>query len=103
MSVRASARSSSTTRTDARAGREPGIVVPTSVAPPRKDGLARAELSIAGVAQARDDVADVVQALVHRGHVDSDVGMRAAQTLDPFWRGDQTDVLDALAAPTLED
>ena len=45
--------------------------------------LARAVGPVAGVAEAGDDIAVVVQHLVHRGRPDRDVGMRRAQDLAP--------------------
>src|SRR5699024_9868003 len=47
--------------------------------------------TVAGVAQAGDDVALLVQALVQGAQVDLDVGVGGAQGLDAFGRADQAD------------
>src|ERR1700686_1661638 len=47
------------------------------------------KLPVAGVAQARHDVANLVEPLVDSRHVDRYVGMRLAQSLDAFWGSDE--------------
>ena len=51
-----------------------GLVVRTVAGLGRRPGE-RAELPVAGVAQARDDVPALVEVRVERRHVDVDVGM----------------------------
>ena len=64
--------------------------------------VARAEDLVAGVAQARQDVADVVEAVVDRGGEDLHVRMPAFEHAQAFRRGHQEQALDALAAGGLE-
>ncbi len=47
--------------------------------------------SVAGVAQAWDDVAFFVEVVVEGGGVDGDVGVCVAEFLDAFWSGDEAD------------
>ena len=50
--------------------------------------LLRAEDAVAGVAETGDDVAVLVQALVHRAGVDLHVGVLVRQILDALGGGD---------------
>ena len=71
----------------------------SSVAP------ARSELAVPGVAEARDDVALLVELPVERRAVDLDVGVGRVHRRDAFRRGDQVHQLDAdrlHGAPALE-
>src|SRR3954447_24386258 len=65
--------------------------------------LARPELAVAGVAQARQDVALVVQLAVEGRAVDVDVWVSLRDGADALRRGDQVDELDPDGAPALED
>src|SRR5207244_10981967 len=65
--------------------------------------LRRAELAVARVAEARHDVTDVVEALVHRGHVDRHVRGGLAEPLDAPGGGDEPEIFDALTAQKLQD
>src|SRR5450759_58636 len=64
---------------------------------------AGAELAIAGVAQAGQDVALLVELAVHGRTVDLDIRMSAGDGVNAFRGHDQVDELDARGAPTLED
>ena len=48
----------------------------------------RPELTVACIAQAREDVAVLVQVVVNRGQMDGDIGMRLLHGGDPFRRAD---------------
>src|SRR5439155_21132714 len=61
--------------------------------------LAGAELPVAGVAEAGDDVALLVEALVERADVDRDVRVRAGEGSYPVGRGGDPDILRARVAP----
>src|SRR5450756_189699 len=63
---------------------------------------ASAELAIAGVAQAGQDVALLVELAVHGRAVDLDIRMSACDGVDSLRRHDQVDELDTRRAPTLE-
>ena len=62
--------------------------------PRAKDGnphhflLRRAELAVAGVAEARHNKAALIQALIKAGDMDADIRMIALQTLNSLRRGD---------------
>src|SRR4030095_10625844 len=89
-------------RGSARSGRG-GV---TEAAEARAGRLAGPELAVAGVAEARHDVALVVQLPVERGAVDLDVRMSLGHRGDSLRRGDQVDELDpdrVNGAPALED
>lgn len=60
-------------------------------------------MPVAGIAQARQDVAVLVQALVNRREVDRDVRMGGVKPLDSFRSANQTDKLDLGNTPLLED
>ena len=64
-------------------------------------GAARPELAVAGVAEARHDVALLVELAVERRAVDLDVRMGRGHRRDALRRGDQVDQLDPdrLTAP----
>ena len=59
-------------------------------------------IAVAGVAEARHDVAVVVEVLVDRGGPDRHVGMRAVQPRDALGRGEQADEADVLGAALLQ-
>ena len=61
-------------------------------------GLQRAEDAVARIAQAGDDVAVFVEAVIDGGDVDGDVGMRCIDGAHAFRRGDETEEHDALRA-----
>ena len=61
-------------------------------------GLQRAEDAVAGVAQAGDDVAVFVEAVIDGSDVDGDVGMRCIDGAHAFRRSDETEEHDALRA-----
>src|SRR5207249_4866974 len=62
----------------------------------------RAELTIAGVAEARHDVTQLVEMTVQGGEVNIDIRMRLVQDADTLWRRDDGEVPDAADAPSLE-
>src|SRR5713226_9830246 len=113
MRVRVTAGSSSTTSIGARAGRK-GAITRLSILSRVVERLQEressvtlslrgAELSIAGIAKSRHDVANVVEPFIDSGHVDGYVRVCLAQAFDALWRGEQPDVLDSFAAPALQD
>src|SRR6185437_9927706 len=61
-----------------------------------------AEDLVAGVAEAGQDVAVLVETLVDRGGVDLDVGVSCRDAFEAFRCGNQEQALDALAARRLE-
>src|SRR5512139_3520135 len=65
--------------------------------------LTCAELTISCVAQARHNVSPLVESLVDGSDVNGDVGMHILHGFDALRCGDQTDELDLLDAPLLED
>ena len=78
------------------------------VSPPRPQGtewettvpentLLRAEDPVAGVAQAGDDVAVLVELFIHGGDVDLHVGVVGADALDALGGGEDVHELDVLA------
>src|SRR3989304_3541944 len=64
--------------------------------------LCRAELAIAGVAQAWHNEADVIEVVVDRADVHRHVGMIGRKFFPALGRGDDPDVLDSLRTPILE-
>src|SRR2546425_5869138 len=97
-SSRSTPGSGSTTRTAcSKTGTQAGA------ARSRREGLARTELPVAGVAEAGHDIALVVEALVERGDMDRNIGVRARKGAHSFGCGDDADVLDPLRAPLLQD
>ncbi len=60
------------------------------------------ENPIAGVAEAWDDIAMLVQPFVDRGGPDSHVRMRTAELADPFGRGERADKSDIPRAALLQ-
>ncbi len=68
----------------------------------RQNRSARAKLTVAGIAEARHDVANLVEPFVYGRHVDGHVRMSAGQTSDAFRRRNEPDKLDALGAPALQ-
>src|SRR5690606_29687217 len=63
---------------------------------------ARAEDAVAGVAEARKDVALLVEALIDRGGIDRDVRMRGLERAQAFRSSDQEDAADPAGACALE-
>ena len=63
---------------------------------------ARAEQSIAGVAESGEDVAVLVELAVECGSKDRHVGVSFAKARDAFRRGDKTEELDPLCTGALE-
>src|SRR5450755_583743 len=61
-----------------------------------------AELAVSGVAQARHDIAQIVQALVERRDIDIDIRMSLHQVLQAERRGDNADVRETRNAAPLE-
>ena len=69
---------------------------------PQDEGRSlRSVHAIAGVAEARHDVAVVVEMAVDRRGPDRHVRMRAAQPLDAFRRREQTDIAQVFRAASL--
>ena len=64
-------------------------------------GLLGAENAVAGVAQAGDDVAVLVEVIVERASVDVDVGELLLNGLDALGSGDEHHERDVLAAALL--
>src|SRR5579872_5135351 len=63
------------------------------LAPTRVPGASKcAELAISGIAQAWQDVAAVVQAVVERADIDVDIRVRLCQLEQAIGRGDDSDV-----------
>src|SRR5438034_9643946 len=69
----------------------------------RAASSARPELAISRIAEARDDVALLVEALAERRDTGRNVGVRARGSAHAFRTGDEADVRHALAAPLLQD
>src|SRR5256885_16537822 len=69
----------------------------------RAASSARPELAISRIAEARDDVALLVEALVERRDMDRNVGGPAPESAHSFRSGDESDGLNALPAPLLDD
>ena len=66
-----------------------------------RGSLLRAEQAVAGVAQARHDVAVVVELEVNGGGEDRHIGVLGPQGRDAFGRGDQADILQGARPRTL--
>src|SRR5690242_20820313 len=73
---------------EARAA-SPVVTIPP--APLRERPLLRAEDPVAGVTQARQDIAVRVELAIDRGRVDRDVGMRFVERRDALGARDETD------------
>ena len=58
--------------------------------------------AVAGIAEAGNDVAVVVQIVVDGGGVDRDAGLGSLQPLDAFRRGQQADEADVPGAALLQ-
>lgn len=65
-------------------------------------GSAGTKLAVAGVTQAGNNVAYLVEVIIHRGQVDRHVGMGTLHGGDAFRSADQPDEFDAFDAPILQ-
>ena len=63
--------------------------------------LLGAEDAVAGIAQAGNDVAVLVQVIVHRTHIDVHIGMNLLQVLNAFRGSYQHHELDVVASALL--
>src|SRR3989442_8301786 len=100
----ASRRSTSSTRGSGRTIRAACSETGTraGAARTKRDELASTELTISSVAKTGNDVALLVQALVKRGDVDWNIGVRAHESAHPFRRRDDADIFDPLRSPLLQ-
>src|SRR2546428_13845555 len=100
----ASRRSTSSTRGSGRTIRAACSKTGTraGAARPKRDELASTELTISSVAKTGNDVALLVQALVKRGDVYWNIGVRAHESAHPFRRRDDADIFDPPRSPLLQ-